>query len=133
MTIVCHTNKEMKRDVKTIAGKTKYHKVLSITWIFKKLWNILQISFNVEFFILGTRDNCGGQRLNSIRNLLPKRSKSLEEFPYEKNNENETRSGKMVIKRPTDGWKRIRKSLKLQKYKLPIKSGKIFYHVLLCN
>ena len=79
--------------------------------------------------ISGTKDNCGGQCLNSIRNLLPKRSKSLQEFTYEKNNENETRSGKMIIKRPTDGWKRIRNSLKLQKYKLPIKSGKISFQV----
>ena len=29
-TVECHTNKEMKRDIKTIAGKSKYHKVLSI-------------------------------------------------------------------------------------------------------
>jgi len=81
------------------------------------------------FLTLGTKDNCGGQCLNSIRNLLPKRSKSLEEFTYEKNNEIETRSGEVIIKRPTDGWARIRNSLKLQKYKLPIKSGKISFQV----
>ena len=81
--------------------------------------------------ISGTKDNCGGQCLNSIRNLLPKRSKSLEEFTYEKNNENKARSGEMIVKRPTDGWRRIRKSWKLQKYKLPIKSGKISYQVFI--
>ena len=36
----------------------------------------------------------------------------------------------MIIKRPTDGWARIRNSLKLQKYKIPIKSGKIFSQVI---
>ena len=90
--------------------------------------NIIQCPFSLT---LGTKDNCGGQCINSIRNLLPKRSKSLEEFTYEKNNENEIRSGEKIMKRPTSGWTRIRQSLKLQKYKLPIKKGKISYQVIL--
>ena len=29
-TVDCHTNKEIKRDIKTIAGKTKYHNLFII-------------------------------------------------------------------------------------------------------
>ena len=74
----------------------------------------------------GTKDNFDDRCFQSIRNLLPKRSKSLEDFTFDVATKevNNTKPENKATKPSTNGWEKLRNSLKLQKYVEVLNNGK---------
>lgn len=73
----------------------------------------------------GTKDNFDGRCFQSIRNLLPKRSKSLEDFAFDVGtNEVNNKPENKATKPSTNGWEKLRNSLKLKKYVEVLNNGK---------
>ena len=73
-----------------------------------------------------------GRCFESIRNLLPKRSKSLEDFSFDVGPKevNDTKPQNKATKPSKNGWVKLRNSLKLQKYVEVLNNGKYLFLII---